>query len=110
MTLNFQKTTTETNGSKVTWVLPHAGSKHYGNVPERALAARVIRAIAKEGKQLKKAREGTRAFQELGRYYLVDLNLKTIIASNINLEAWAKELGLMQDWEVMAEPDEKQAS
>ena len=69
-------------------------------VTVRALEARVKRKLAADGERLGKTREGTRAHQDLGRYYIVDLSTNAVSSSFIDdLEPLAKELGLLADWE-----------
>ena len=42
-------------------------------VSRRALEARVKRALNKQDERLHKSRCGTRCFQELGEYYIIDI-------------------------------------
>tara|TARA_B100001059_G_scaffold212378_2_gene227370 strand:+ start:390 stop:620 length:231 start_codon:yes stop_codon:yes gene_type:complete len=70
---------------------------------ERALFARVDRKLQKEGERLRRNREGTRAHDELGSYYVVASDRNTIEATNIDLQKLAKELGVLADWEELEE-------
>ena len=72
-------------------------------VKERALEARVRRALEKDGIALKKARYGTSAYGNLGSYYMVDYSRNAITDTHVDLVAWAKELGVMQEWEELEE-------
>jgi hypothetical protein len=74
-------------------------------VNERALFARVNRALAKEGERLHRAREGTRAYNDVGRYYVVDLQTNSIAAKDCDLEALAKDMKLLAEWEKLAADD-----
>ena len=69
-------------------------------VSERALEARVKRALQKEGKLLRKCREDSRFYNELGDYYIVGEN-NFIQAQHCNLEKLAKEMELLKDYEAL---------
>lgn len=71
-------------------------------VNERALFARVNRALAKNGERLCRARAGTRAHSDVGRYYVIDLQSNSIAAKDCDLEALAKDMKLLADWEMLA--------
>lgn len=65
----------------------------YQQISERALFARINRVLAKENQQLHACRDDSRFFNDLGRYYITDVRLNTMIASGINdLNNLAKEL------------------
>ncbi|MGR4869689.1 hypothetical protein ACIPRI_12575 [Variovorax sp. LARHSF232] len=72
-------------------------------VSERALAARVDRALAREyGHRLRRIRWGASAQADLGRYYSVDMHCNSIGFMHIDLEDMARQLGALQPEEQMA--------
>lgn len=79
-------------------------SRNVVPVSERALFARVNRKLAKEGQMLRRCKESSRAFSELGHLYIVDTHTNTIIALNCDLESLAREVGAIAHWERLEEP------
>jgi hypothetical protein len=69
------------------------------NVSNRALEGRVNRALKKDGETLKKCRQDSRWFSDLGEYYAVNIELNSVSAKHVDLEVWAKELGVLKDYE-----------
>jgi hypothetical protein len=72
-------------------------------VGARALLARINRHLSARHRVLKKSR-GHVATHELGSYYLVDIDQGSVVETDIALEPFARELGLMKDWEELDEP------
>jgi len=73
-------------------------------VTERALFARVDRTLRKRGEMLRRSRVGsTRALLDVGRYYVLDVDRGAVVGHNINLEKYARELGVMQDFESLVD-------
>lgn len=70
-------------------------------VLERALLARVNRTIEPDGRSVRRCRPGTRPFEVLGRYHLADLETMAVIEADIDLENYARELGLLADHEYL---------
>ena len=66
-------------------------------VSKRALIARVNRKLP-EHHRIKTLR-GERWFSNLGRYYEVDEYTNAVINTHLDLEAYAKELGVLKGWE-----------
>jgi len=62
---------------------------------------RLNRKLAREGEMLKQAR-GKGALQDLGEYYAIDVNLNYLVAKDVDPEEWARELGVLRDWEKVA--------
>lgn len=60
---------------------------------EAALLQRVNRRLRHEGEVLRRCREDSRDWWELGRYYLVDVRANCILAKNLDLPMLAAELG-----------------
>ena len=81
-----------------------------GKVPvsERALVARLGRQLRKQGKALKKCRADSPWRHELGDYYVVlvapgwgaVMVQAAIEARHVDIEAMAREMGCMAEWEV----------
>lgn len=72
-------------------------------ISERALLARINRKVAADGLQVKKSRLGTASNTELGDYYAVDLNRGVVASKHVNLEAWARELEVLADYEQLSQ-------
>ena len=72
-------------------------------VTERALAARVRRALQKDGIDLKTCRADSKWFNDTGRWYTVDLATNSLRDRHIDLEGWAREMGLLKSYEEVAE-------
>ena len=69
-------------------------------VSERALMARLNRKLQHEDRVLKKCRAGnTRAYQELGDYYIIGYPHGGVDSANIDLESWARDYGVLADYE-----------
>ncbi len=69
-------------------------------ITERALFARVDRRLKKDGDFLRRCRQDSKAYAELGSYYIVSSN-NVVTAQHCSLEGLAKELGVLADWEVL---------
>lgn len=72
-------------------------------VSDRALLARINRKLAAGDEVLKRCREDSRSYYQLGDYYLVDLNSNGIVRMNCDLEVEGRKLGVLNKWEVLAE-------
>jgi hypothetical protein len=68
-------------------------------VAERALIARINRALRKDMRQLRTARHGSPTAQQLGHHYLVDISRNFVVGHDVDLEGIAKELGCLKAWE-----------
>lgn len=68
-------------------------------VSARALEARAVRRLLRDGLLLRKAREGTRAHQDIGRFFTVDGNNHVGPDSWESLDEIATELKLLEPWE-----------
>ena len=71
-------------------------------VSQRALIQRINRALAKENEALKAARS-ERDRQQLGNYFVIDLHRNTVQAQHVDLEALARELGVLKPYEALAD-------
>jgi len=72
-------------------------------VSERAVLQRLNRALAHEETVIRVCKETSRWFNDTGRYYQVNLRFNAIVAQHVNLEAWAREAGVLQPFEAMAD-------
>jgi hypothetical protein len=72
-------------------------------VSERALLARIGRALRKDGQAIRKNRSSTTDnIGGLGAYYVVDEQRGSIAATHVEIEALAREIGVMKSWEELA--------
>jgi hypothetical protein len=72
-------------------------------VSERALFARCDRALKKNGESLKRSRDESASFHELGRFYTVDIQRNVIAAKDVDLEQLARELDVLRPFEALSE-------
>ena len=75
-------------------------------VAERALLARVNRAIASRGERIIRTKpirgrlvRGKPVYPDVGRFYHVSTKERAILARDVDLAAFARDLGLLQPWE-----------
>ena len=78
-------------------------SKEKVKLSERAVLARVNRALAKEDEIIRICREDSRWHPELGRFYSVDLSQNVIMSKHVDLEKWARELKVMKPYEILVD-------
>ena len=72
-------------------------------VSKPALLARINRRLAQEDGKLKKVR-GERARLDLGDYYVVDVNRNRIVATRVDPETFAREIGALKPYERVEKP------
>ena len=72
-------------------------------VSERALLARINRRLRDDDEVVKKCREDSRAYYELGDYYILGISVGGINEKNIDLEDYGRELGCLADYEEMTQ-------
>ena len=72
-------------------------------VTERALLARINRALRVSGRVIKATREDSPAFRQTGRYYLLDLGANGIIGHDVDLERFARGMSVIHPHEMMIE-------
>lgn len=68
-------------------------------VTERALIQRINRVLAKDDKVLKASRNSD---PSTGRYFIIDVNINGITATNCDLEALGRELEVLKPFEELA--------
>jgi hypothetical protein len=71
-------------------------------VTTRALVQRINRKLAADHEKLKVTR-GQRLRDEVGDFYIVNLFHNRIVCTDVDVEAQAKELGVMKAWESKAD-------
>jgi hypothetical protein len=71
-------------------------------VSPRALLRRLNRKLQREHEVIKPTRSA-RWRDELGDYYVVDLDRNAIARKQVNLEQYARELGVLQEYEKLEE-------
>ena len=54
-----------------------------------------------EGKALRCCRQDTRNHNELGDVYCIDTEKNLVEAKHIDIAKWAKEMGVMKEWETV---------
>jgi hypothetical protein len=69
-------------------------------VTERALFARVNRALAKKEERLCKSHPNSRLRYNIGTFYRVDQ--RRVVATHVDLEAIASELGVLAGYEELS--------
>ncbi len=71
-------------------------------VTERALIQRINRVLAKKQELLKKCREASGSYNNLGDYYTIDVYRNAIIDTHLNLEKLGRKLDVLAKWESLA--------
>jgi hypothetical protein len=69
-------------------------------VSERAVYQRVNRKLRPQGQQLKAPR---RPDPSIGRYYVLDVDRNALLWFQVDLENYARELGVLAEWERMVQ-------
>lgn len=67
----------------------------------RALVARINRKLAPD--EMLKATRGERWRDELGDFYLVDLDANAVMAKHVDPESYGRKLGVLKAWERLQE-------
>jgi hypothetical protein len=62
---------------------------------------RLNRALAHEGTVIRACKETSRWFNDLGRYYEDNAQRNAVEAKHVNIEAWAREVGVLKPFEAM---------
>jgi hypothetical protein len=82
-----------------------AKTKPMASITERALVQRIRRKLKADGEALLAARGVAR--QELGDYYVVNLNTNCIVTKDCDLEELGRETGTLRPWETLAKEEAK---
>ncbi len=70
-------------------------------ISELALLARVNRKLTPRNSQLKRCQPGSRHYEERGHFYHTDLATGRVLADHLDIEAFAREVGALRDWEAL---------
>jgi len=70
-------------------------------VSRRAIVQRIKRKLAASGRRFKASR-GSRARADLGEYYILNERRNVVAEKYVDLEAYARELGALAEWEILA--------
>jgi hypothetical protein len=68
-------------------------------VSERALYQRINRKLRSDGSLILKA--SRRPDLEVGKYYVIDTNRNALVLMRVNLEKYARALGVLNGWEAL---------
>ena len=71
-------------------------------ITESAVVQRIRRKLKTTSYLLRKAR-GERQQVDCGRYYVIDAEVNALLWHHVNIEAYARELGVLRAHEVVAE-------
>ena len=81
-------------------------------VAERALLARINRSLVESGELIIRSRplrgklfRGKPVYPDVGHYYRVSGKARAVVARDVDLGAFARELGLLKAWEVYEAPE-----
>jgi hypothetical protein len=74
-------------------------------VTMRALIQRINRKLSTDQEVLKKTR-GERACQDLGDYYVLNVNRNWIVGKDVAPEALGRKLGVLSAWEAVIDENE----
>lgn len=72
-------------------------------VSERAVVARINRALAKDNRTLRTTRADSRWYSNTGRHYVIDIAQNCILWTDVDLEELGRELGVLADYETIAD-------
>jgi hypothetical protein len=72
----------------------------------KAIVQRINRKLKADDEALKKTR-GTRAYLDLGDWYVLNVNRNWISAHHVDPEELGRELGVPQEWEVLVADGEE---
>lgn len=70
-------------------------------VTEHALLQRLNRHLVQLGQQIRKSRRPVDS--NTGAYYCIDIRHNLVQAAHVDLERWAREIGVLRQWEVVAD-------
>jgi hypothetical protein len=75
-------------------------------VSERALVARINRKLEGDSEAIRRCRRDSKGWSELGDYYLIDLEKNCLIAKDVDLQDFARKLGVLANHEALGEDDQ----
>ena len=71
-------------------------------VSTRAVVQRINRKLAPDMEMLRKSRS-VRSVLDVGEYYVINWRINGVMQKNVDVESLARELGVLKDWEKLAE-------
>jgi hypothetical protein len=71
------------------------------SLSKRAVIQRIQRKLAKRGQMLRTYRRTLLPFHGAGDFCVIDLSRNEVIDTQSDLEAFAKELGVIQEYEIL---------
>ena len=71
-------------------------------VTKHAIIKRINRRLAAADRRLRVCR-GQHARLDLGDHYVVDVNRNVVVGTHVDVEAYARELGVLAKWEILSE-------
>ena len=75
-------------------------------VTMRAVLQRINRTLARRGDhRIKATRGGARLREELGDYYVIAVERHFIVETDVNPEAYGRDLGVLRPWERLIEEE-----
>lgn len=75
-------------------------------VPHTAVIARINRRLSKDGRILRTSRPNSRWLSDNGNFYIVDIDLNSIVAQHVCLDSLAIDERVLADHEYLAWPEE----
>ena len=72
-------------------------------VSTRALVQRINRKLQKDDEKLKACRRDSRAYHDLGDFYVVDVSTGFVTTKDIDLEGIGREMGVLKPYEHLTE-------
>ena len=73
-------------------------------IAPRAVIQRINRKL-KPDLEMLRATRGTRMRLDVGDYHVIDFRLNAVIHTNVDVEIMARELGVLKDYEEMADDE-----
>ncbi len=69
------------------------------DVSEKVIFERIDSKLAPGRRRLRRCRRDSRSFDDLGEYYIVSTRENYIVDTHIDLETYAKDMGLLAEYE-----------
>jgi hypothetical protein len=70
---------------------------------KRALSQRINRHLKKQNEYLCACRENWRGYTTVGDHYVIDTSLNAIVHKHVNIEDFAREIGVIKPYECLEE-------
>jgi hypothetical protein len=92
-------------GRKEAYIMPKRTKAVGVPVTERALVQRINRKLKADGELLKKCREDSPSYHNLGDWFLIDVTINGVIGTDIDIVEKGRELGVLKPWERLQEDE-----